>query len=300
MVRQMEKLRSMEKTYQTLTFDNKVINLPGGEISLSVLSQEDTVIPSHSGSIVRGAFLNLISTIDYSLADKLHNGNNVRPYSVESIKKISGEYIKNRRNDLIVKKGELLKLKLKVLDSDILRALIEHFMQSSLPKIDLVGKEYVISDLVYNIKRVELKKRAFKLKVNFLSPTYFSMISREDSMYFPEPKYLFMNLAKLWNLYNKEVFIPEKQFYEWLDKNARINDYSTRTKRVYIGKSTPIKGFQGWAVYRFLEEENFLPWIHVLAKFGELSNVGGSRTAGFGVMRAKWLDINENDEQKKK
>jgi len=293
----MEKLKNLKSAYQTLNFDNNVISLPGGEIFFSLLSQDETVLPYYSGSIVRGAFLNLISEIDYSLADKLHSNNKVRPYAVETVRKISGDYIRNKRNELIVKKGELLRLSIKILDSDILKLLIEHFMKSNLPKIILLDKEYVISDLTYSVKRVELKKSSLKLKINFLSPTYFSMINKKDSMYFPEPKYLFMNLAKLWNIYNKEVFIPEKQFYEWLDKNVGVNDYSTRTKRVYIGKNTPIKGFQGWIVYKFLEEENFLPWIHVLAKFGELSNVGGSRTAGFGVIRAKWLDNGKTSEQ---
>ncbi|MHA1204194.1 MAG: CRISPR-associated endoribonuclease Cas6 [Candidatus Heimdallarchaeaceae archaeon] len=287
---------SVNSSEELVSIDASVVSLPGGEISLSLLSQSDAIIPYYSGSLVRGAFLNLISSINPVIADKLHSGNNIRPYAVESIKKVSCNHKRTNRNELIINKGEQIKLSLKILDSNILNLLIQHLINTTIPRITIINQEFVLSDLSYSTKRVEITNGGQKLKINFLTPTYFSMLNRSDSMFFPDPKYLFMNLAKLWNTFNSEIFIPEKPFFKWLDKNVKINDYATSTKRVYIGKRTPIKGFQGWVVYRFPEDKVFLPWIHLLSKFGELSNVGGSRTAGFGVIRSRWIKEKEEEE----
>ncbi|MHA1401810.1 MAG: CRISPR-associated endoribonuclease Cas6 [Candidatus Heimdallarchaeaceae archaeon] len=269
--------------------EKKTITLTGGEISIYLLSNSDELIPSFSGSLVRGAFLNLISQIKPELASLLHEGNKMRPYAVESIQVTSGKSRRTARGEIIVNKGDQIKLTLKLMDSKLLSSLIQILITDSMPSITLMNKDYTITNLSYKTHRVEINGLSSKLKVNFLSPTYFSILNRAESMYFPDPKYLFMNLAKIWNTFNPELSIPEDEFFLWVDNNIVINDYSTRTKRAYIGKKTPIKGFHGWVVYRFKDKRNFLPWVNILIKFGEISNVGGSRTAGFGVIRSRWI-----------
>jgi len=115
------------------------------------------------------------------------------------------------------------------------------------------------------------------------------MKDKHESMLFPNPTYIFMNLMNFWNEINSTNLIPEKPLLDWIKENVVINDYSTFTRRIFIQKNTPILGFQGWVVYRFKKDGDFLNWIDFLSQLGQITNIGGNRTAGMGVIRRKWI-----------
>ncbi|MHA1221894.1 MAG: CRISPR system precrRNA processing endoribonuclease RAMP protein Cas6 [Candidatus Heimdallarchaeaceae archaeon] len=269
------------------------ITIEGGQITFNLLVPENFIIPSFNGAIVRGCFLNIVQLADPLISETLHFGTDIRPYSTEPIQVTKGKRTRTRRRELIINKDDEIAIKIKFLSNKLLDLFVSKFVEADIKFVEILEKQFPILSMDY--KRIFFKQRALsnRLKINFLTPTYFSMKTKSDSMFFPDPNYLFMNIINLWNTFNCSTLVPEVQFFEWIKKNVIINDYSTYTTRVSIQKGTPIKGFKGWVVYRFKNMEKFLPWIDLLLQFSQISNVGGSRTAGFGVIRSKWLEADE-------
>jgi len=276
-----------EKIEINIGKDN-MIEIKGGKINITLLANEKELMPSFTGSIVRGAFLNYVQSKDMKLSQELHNTNEIRPYSISQLKLTQRKPKTNERNELIIREGDSLQFSVGVLTDDLLQKLTSFFIQDSYPSITLMQKKYPIQSIQYEKIKVSKITYSNKVKIYFHSPTYFSRKDSKNPMLFPDPKYIFMNLLKKWNIYNENLKIPEKKLLEWIDKNVVINDYATFTKRIYPFKKTPILGFLGWVVFRF-KDTRMLPWIMILLEFAKISQLGGNRTAGFGEISYKWI-----------
>ncbi|MHA1221981.1 MAG: CRISPR system precrRNA processing endoribonuclease RAMP protein Cas6 [Candidatus Heimdallarchaeaceae archaeon] len=270
-------------------FNMEKLQIPGGEIFLNLVAEGEEIFPTFTGAILRAAILNFINENDCLLSEILHKGNEIRPYSIVPLEINHKRKFKTKRNEICIQKGEEISFAIRILKTELLEGITRLFIHSKAPKIRLFNKEYTLSSMIYkNFSEIKFEYTN-RLKVNFLTPTYFSIKQKSESMLFPDSRYFYMNILKIWNKLNSNLFtISEDLLYDWVSKNIVINDYSTYTKRVYICKKTPIKGFQGWVVYRF-KNGNVDPFIYFLTEFGKYSGVGGNRTAGMGNISIKWL-----------
>ena len=109
-------------------------------------------------------------------------------------------------------------------------------------------------------------------------------------MRFPDPRYLYGNLANIWNSCMGEIVKVDKEaLVGWVSDHLSVSGYNLRTRTQYISKGAMKIGFTGWANYQLstkeTDEKSYAAWVHALSKFAEFSNVGGGRTAGFGCVR---------------
>lgn len=273
--------------------ENEVnIELPvsnGGIIRLKLISKSDCILPKFTGNIARASLLRYLSDLDEELVETLHKANHIRPYSIKqlALHKNSASEI---RKDLLINTNDILFFEIGVLDKKILEETVNLFVKNSSKLLKFCESDFAIVSVEYSQHNPPPKNHSKKVKIYFRSPTYFTVKAKPEPMLFPDPKYFFMNLTKIWNTMNPEIVIPEEQIYEWIDKNVVINDYATYTRRVHISKSRPINGFMGWVVYRFKEKKEYFPWMNVLLEYAKISNVGGNRTGGMGEIDFRWLE----------
>ena len=196
---------------------------------------------------------------------------------------------------MIIKEGDELFFKIKVLTDSILEKMIKVFIKSEAPSLSILNIDYPVIAMEY--KRINFKAINFsqRLKIIFKTPTYFASKIHNYPVLFPDPNYFFSNVLKIWNTFNRKYGTIEiENFVKWIKNNVIVLDYRLKTKRVYIEKRNAIKGFVGWIVYG-VKDKKWLPWLHVLGHYATLSNVGGNRTAGLGLVEFKPLEDKEDN-----
>ena len=257
---------------------------------IMLLAQNECLLPPFTGQIIRGAMLQLIAKHDQLFAEKLHEGNIIRPYSLSPILGYNKKLGRTRRGEIIVDKGSMYKFRMGILTSQLAERMVKIALLKEEMNLQLVEGEFKVASIVINKKTIaellmDKEKPKDSLSLTFLTPTYFNIAKQEFPMRFPDPRYLFMNLASLWNTFNEEkVFVDQTELFSWLENHISINAYDLSTHSVYIAKSAPKIGFKGWIRYQLSGEESYQRWIHALAQYAEFSNVGANRTAGLGCV----------------
>ncbi len=254
-------------------------------------TKSNCLLPSFTGQIIRGALLSTINEFDATFAEKLHKGNDIRPYAVSPLMGHEGRLNRTRRNEIIVSKDRTYKFRMGILSSDLAEQMIKISLQNDKMRLQLADAKFTVSS-------IEIKKKTIKelldcddqqskfIELSFLTPSCFNIAGKDFPMRFPDPRFLFMNLATLWNTFNEEqVFIDRSEFFTWLESNISINRYKLSTHRVYTAKNTPKIGFKGFIRYRLSDDNKYQSWIHALAQYAEFSNVGSNRTAGLGCVK---------------
>jgi len=272
--------------------DNKKNNVqfPGGEITIKILASENMLLPAFTGSIVRGALFKLISKVNPELAIKLHRGNERSPYAIRPLMKSSGTKKRTARNEMVIEKGDELVFKIKLLENKLLEDIIRIFIGNESPTLSILEKDFPVVSMEYKKISFEVKEYPKRMKMIFETPTYFASKLHSYPVLFPDPSYVFSNLIKIWNCFNgKYGTITVEKLVKWVKDHVIVLDYRLRTKKVFIEKNTPIKGFTGWVVYGIKNKE-WQSWIYLLSSYAELSNVGGSRTAGLGCVKFRPLE----------
>lgn len=258
-----------------------------------LLAQKECLLPSYTGQIIRGALLQMITKHDQILADKLHEGNKIRPYSLSPLMGFNKRLIRTRRGEITVEKGTMMKFRMGILTNQLAERMVNISLQKESMNLKLAEGEFKVTSIEIKKKNVieiltENESPPSTFSLSFLTPTYFNIAKQEFPMRFPDPRYLFMNLASLWNAFNEEkVLVDQTELFSWLENHISINAYKLSTHSVYIAKNAPKIGFKGWARYQLSGEEGYQRWIHALAQYAEFSNIGANRTAGLGCVNYK-------------
>jgi CRISPR/Cas system endoribonuclease Cas6 (RAMP superfamily) len=127
---------------------------------------------------------------------------------------------------------------------------------------------------------------------------YFKLEKRYRFIPYPEPSLLFRSLLRLWRKFSTSK-IDYTGFINWVDSGGvAISGYpeGLRTFRVYEHPYSKkwVVGFMG-TVYFDLPNgsynQEYARICDSLLRFGEISNVGGGKTAGLGTMEYEPMDI---------
>jgi len=223
--------------------------------------------------IFRGVFMNLLSKIDSSLVDSLHVPNKIRPYSIKLLYSENGiEFILN------------------IFNQDLSEQILLHILEMKEQELNIGGTDFIIKNIKLETKKISnfIKNsyRIIKFEIQFKTPTYFQKKGSEMTIRFPSPLSIFTNLAHLWNQFaTGDSHLDFTDFYDWVDKNIYLTSYKLKTQTIDIGKKSRPVGFIGWAKFVNLDPNNgFSNWIDALCRFGALTNLGGNRTAGCGMI----------------
>lgn len=104
---------------------------------------------------------------------------------------------------------------------------------------------------------------------------------------FPVPSLIFRSLKQHWNAYASEKVTSSS----WrADYALVVENYRLEPRTAYYDARRRIRGFVGWAQYRVTTHgEKLLAALSSLLAYAQLMNVGKSRSAGFGVVKARLL-----------
>lgn len=250
--------------------------------------------------IFRGVIMEWLSEVKPELVHKLHEYEEIRPYSI---------------NCKIHKKIPKIDFTFTSYNEKISKILIEDLLSKEKVKLHIGQKDYYISRIKFeqiDIRSFFEQSKAVKVfNINFATPVYFNTSMGDYPVRFPIPVLLFGNLVNIWNdLSSRESEIERDIFLNWINAHVYISGYKMKSVKNEIGKPKPMVGGLGNVTYRvtkmnknyykyFLKElnreydynfvnddySNNCRWLEILSLVGEYTNVGANRTAGMGVIR---------------
>ncbi|MEM0085960.1 MAG: CRISPR system precrRNA processing endoribonuclease RAMP protein Cas6 [Candidatus Nezhaarchaeales archaeon] len=163
-------------------------------------------------------------------------------------------------------------------------------------KLNIKGYEFVLEKLGFelvNLREVMSADPVDEVDIEFITPTYFNPI-RGDAEYkilYPDPTLLFASLISTSHQltgtsYPKPEEIADQTYISGLDIKTPLM------------KETPHEtptGFVGWTKLRIKKgtDENTKRVIAGLLRLGEITNVGGNRSGGYGVIKLKFREHGE-------
>jgi len=249
-----------------------------------LVAERPVRFPKYSGHLVRAVVLKVIGDANPFLSRELHEPNRPKGYSV------TGLYFRSsaRTQDAyFVDITTPCRFKVRFLEDEHGKAFLSNLQGQE--ELTFAGAPFrIASTHVRHTSYQKLLDQAEKtdvFRLVFKSPTYLACKGTGFHILFPEPRRLFMNLAKLWNAYAHGLEFQDLNAYsDWVRINLGVTGYELSTRHVKFGVREAI-GFAGWANFRMIRRDNWSKVTCALARFAELSNVGSNRTGGFGVVK---------------
>lgn len=251
------------------------------------------VLPPFTGHLVRAAFLAMIKTHNPSLAYRLHEGAQIRPYATTPLRSRKGQrFTRDKRTgSIFIREGELAKFTINSLTTELGRELIEIILK------ELADTEFQLGQVFFRVVRVSVEhfdpssllkppKLVKKFRLDFRTPTSFSITGTTVICRVPDPMRIFGNLTSLWNTFvvpEFDVKLDEARFADWVYQAVAITGYRLWTRTTNLGQSIPLIGFEGDVNFAVVAEDPFVSWIHPLLTLSTFSNLGQGRTTGLGV-----------------
>nr|MDO8110854.1 CRISPR system precrRNA processing endoribonuclease RAMP protein Cas6 [Candidatus Sigynarchaeota archaeon] len=238
-------------------------------------------VPLHA---VRGLFLHVISEADTELATSAHDSLETSRYAIQ-----------------VQVKGCFINVMLNLFDNQLVAAMGEYFIKMTnarfnIGKIDALLKEIRVTSIDID-KMLRERRLVRKFKVVFKTPAYLKA-SNGIKVYYPEPRHLFKNLARLWNDFTGTLApVDAERLAEWAGDHVEVTSHELQTVSVPMGSGKKdIVGFKGWTMFAVNgsgDDPDFVPIIDMLLTFGMYSNVGGSRSACLGSILYQPIDVEE-------
>ncbi|MEM2211362.1 MAG: CRISPR system precrRNA processing endoribonuclease RAMP protein Cas6 [Nitrososphaerales archaeon] len=283
---------------------------------IDLLIDKPIKFQQYSGFAIRGLFYNILTKSNKELADELHASKKIAPFSSTPLLKVNNKFHVIYST---INKPCITRIGFSILNDDLFLSLIQSI--KDLSTLPLIGSEFLIK--MVEVKEVDPStfysyEPVKEFSVTFITPTYFrsspkfckvcrvylrkdpsfrKLVLANHSAYkfipLPQPEHLFRNLLKLWcNFINKPLVNPIK-FLDWLDEGAIVISGFPKgiiTHRVYEHKTMNkwVVGFTGTVHFSILSEyydKRYAKVVDTLLRFGELTNVGGGRSAGFGMIK---------------
>ncbi|MHA2034125.1 MAG: CRISPR-associated endoribonuclease Cas6 [Candidatus Thorarchaeota archaeon] len=265
-------------------------------IEIDAVPMEKGRVNSFTGHLIRGALLRMISNRDPELVSLLHDGKNVRPYSVAPVR------MSRRRDqrDLLweIRPGRRLRFRVCSLARDVSRRIIEGLLTTGWEDLK-IGETHlrVVAARFESKSFAELVKDAPPVdshEFKFISPTKFEIRSETFPMLFPLPPFVFGGLGSLWNRFApREFHIDMDEFVAGVRTHVCVTQYDLRTVAVRIKGSIPVTGFVGRARFKVAREapKILLGAVSLLSSFARFSGVGAKRSFGFRAVDTRPIEM---------
>ncbi|MEM1658890.1 MAG: CRISPR-associated endoribonuclease Cas6 [Candidatus Jordarchaeales archaeon] len=237
-----------------------------------------------SGHLVRGGLLGFFAKVDPGLANALHAPNQLRPYSVSPAFPVGKGRV---HGDLFhVRVGDEFRFRLGFLVDEVGEKLLERLFdfKVKLGEVDFSLVEVGVKRKSYE-ELIEGVSVSDRFRVFFRTPTQLSVHGVEFPFLFPDPRYIYPSVARLWNAFAPDyVKVDVDELYKWVSDNVYVRNYSLRTVTVSMGKERRVAGFVGHADFYLKKTDGYAPWVAVLSEYATYSNIGVKRTGGMGVV----------------
>ena len=261
----------------------------------------------YTGYSVRGIFYKLLGRANRELASTIHSANSLSPYSTS--------VLETARQGMLfhgmVGAGEPFKFRVGCLEDKVADAIGRALTSMWPPLVTVRNSEAMIMEVSVSVwspsPKVEVDE-GMKVEVMFLTPTYFRSTQHNPGILrrilprrfrrsvrpvyryviLPDPYYLFRGLARLYRRFC-DPGIRYSSYCGWLlEGGIALETFSNlRVHKVFDAKGRWARGFTGKAVYTMPSDTFDRKCAELtvrLLQFAKFSNVGGNRTAGFGVI----------------
>jgi len=240
-----------------------------------------------TGHKIRASILKTINEKNPDLAALLHDPQEkwlLSPYSIKPLKpaRIRREKVEYYPLKLRIKRGKSYDFEITLLPKEISTEVLEILTETS--TLEIGDIEFTVSYLEAQKVNIEDETEAKTITIQFQTPTYFKSRERPENVLLPLPELFIASAAKIWNTYIEQTY-DIKELAEKAKRKTKITAHKLKTVRpIQISKKRVIIGFVGKVTYEILDKE-LAKTFGKLAKLAEITNIGGGRTAGFGVIR---------------
>lgn len=248
--------------------------------------------PAWWGRAAHALWLDVIAQADPALAQALHDGSDLRPYTLSNL---MGRFPQGR-----IAGDTLYRLRITTLQSDLSDLLARAVTRGPLTPGETVTLDYH----AFQVYAVEWEEGEWtgqadytdlaaailargeappkRLTLRFASPTAFR--SRGRHVPVPLPDLVFNSLQRRWNAFAPMAFPDEIRRYA--EECLAISRYNLHTRTVPMKNQGKRPGAVGEASYvSICYDRYWMSIIHALAAFARFSGVGAGVTLGMGQVR---------------
>lgn len=250
-------------------------------------------LPADLGPAVRAEFLNWVGEADADHSDHLHDGDDLRPYTISDLHGSFGV----QRGFRLAEAGQSAWFRVTSLREKETRLLLD----SVFPKV--AGTNISIDRTSFQVERVALDGHAWaretsyeslvekyfkagasppnSIEVEFASPTTFHDGTLHVPL--PVPENVLGSWLKRWNALSS-ASLP-REVHELKEAQLALSRYKLETRAVHYGKATWI-GFTGACRFRVLSDDEFwLRLCNLLAEYAFFCGTGAKTSFGMGQTR---------------
>ncbi|MEM1548391.1 MAG: CRISPR system precrRNA processing endoribonuclease RAMP protein Cas6 [Thermoproteota archaeon] len=278
------------------------------QVTFRVVAEQGLRFQSFSGFAVRGVFFDFLKSVNEELALRLHSQKGLAPYSVTPVEALRGNYSSYIYN---IFNGPLqAQFRISILEQDLMNVFTQALLSTGSPSIRLIDAHIPIVEILVSQqsfeKIMEEAKPVRRFEVFFRTPCYFRQSLPRNppnpvlkavkppyrAVPLPDIYLMFRNLIRLWKRFSGMSF-EYGEYANWIGWGGIALagfPYGIRTVRVYEHPTSNkwAMGFVGrvrFSIPKDMFSEKFSRFTDALMRFAEYSNIGGNRTAGFGVVK---------------
>lgn len=272
-------------------------------IVLRLAAMRRGAIPANHGDQARAALFNLVRQGDSPLAQRLHDDNSAKPYTISLLN--GGK--RSRDGALHFGDGEQADWRFCLLIEPAFEALLrKYLLNRNLPHVRIGAVPFAVIDAFASgaghpdsghISIEELTERWINrdavhlprdITLDFRSPTAFQLGQDPDTKAYrirssPDARTLFSALRKRWvKLGGSDA---GDEFDVWVSEHIEQQPLQLRTHNLVVERR-PIHGFMGQVNYKLHGADvRWLPYLHLLADLTFWTGAGYQTTRGMGQVR---------------
>ncbi len=259
-------------------------------------------VSADHGDQARAALFSLIRKGDSPLAERLHDANAHKPYTISLL---SGGK-RGRDNAIHFGEGDTVDWRFTLLMEPAFEALLRRYLlDRGLPHVRIGAVEFAVQDAFASgashrdsghISLEELTERwdtaperlPRRLTLDFRSPTAFSLGHDRQTREYrirsqPDARTLFSALRNKWKQMGGAE--PGVEFDEWVGRCVETEPLRIKLQRVMV-EQRPVDGFVGQVRYSVHGQDlRWLPLLHLLGELTFWTGVGYQTTRGMGQTR---------------
>ncbi|NLF14155.1 MAG: CRISPR system precrRNA processing endoribonuclease RAMP protein Cas6 [Anaerolineaceae bacterium] len=266
---------------------------------LTLQPEEEATVPSNQGRAAHAWFLGRVRAADATLADELHGGQGLRPFTVSNLWELGREG--GPEASLLPARTYTLRA---TSFSPRLSALLRERVLPGLPPALSIGGAALrvvgsttdpaqhpwaagatFEGLVQQFTLAADVPRTVGLR--FLSPTAFRVTGKKRAVPLPLPALVFGGLVDKWNAFAPIQVHPDVR--RFAEECLAVSSYGLETRRVLFGEDGERGAYSGFVgrchYYVEVPDRYWMGLIQLLAGFSLYAGVGVRTTMGLGQAR---------------
>ena len=266
---------------------------------LKLEPEEPATVPTNLGRAAHAWFLGQVGAADAALAEELHSGQGLRPFTVSNLWELGRE----RGREVVLSPGRTYTLRITSFSpqlSELLKAKVIPAVPERLslldgklrvagstldPQEDAWAGQASFEEMVQRFTLAAEVPRSVGLR--FASPTAFRITGKKRAVPLPLPQLVFGGLLDKWNAFSTIQVHPDVR--RFADECLVVSSYRLQTRRVFFGSDAQrgvVPGFVGFCRYYVeVQDRYWMGLIQLLAGFSLYAGVGLRATMGLGQAR---------------